>query len=144
MTIHVLGPFHLDTQDDLLFHGSDPVALGRRATAVLRALVERPGAVIAKDALIQAAWRGQIVEESNLTKQIASLRRVLREAPGGDWDADDEEPAAAEVLEEGHQAPDDTLGLYLRQMGAIPLLSRQEELALAQRLERLRCRFGAQ
>ena len=83
MTIHALGPFLLDTQDDLLFHGSDPVALGRRATAVLRALVERPGAVIAKDALIQAAWRGQAVEESNLTKQIASLRRVLGEAPGG-------------------------------------------------------------
>jgi len=83
MTIHALGPFLLDTQDDLLFHGSDPVALGRRATAVLRALVERPGAVIAKDTLIQAAWRGQAVEESNLTKQIASLRRVLGEAPGG-------------------------------------------------------------
>jgi len=83
MTIYALGPFLLDTQNDLLFHGSDPVTLGRRATAVLRALVERPGAVIAKDALIQAAWRGQAVEESNLTKQIASLRRVLGEAPGG-------------------------------------------------------------
>src|SRR6516162_6946726 len=82
--IYAMGPFRLDTCDDLLFHGGDPVALGRRATALLRALVERPGAVIAKDALIEAAWRGQAVEESNLTKQIAALRRVLGEVPGGD------------------------------------------------------------
>src|SRR5262249_13915937 len=38
-------------------------------------------------------------------------------------------------------AADDALGLYLRQMGSIPLLSRQEELTLAQRLERARNRF---
>jgi RNA polymerase primary sigma factor len=38
-------------------------------------------------------------------------------------------------------APDDALGLYLRQMGAIPLLSREQELALARRLETARQRF---
>jgi DNA-binding winged helix-turn-helix (wHTH) protein len=58
MTIHALGPFRLDTQDDLLLRGSEPVALGRRATALLRALVERRGALVSKDALIEAAWRG--------------------------------------------------------------------------------------
>jgi class 3 adenylate cyclase len=77
MTIHALGPFRLDTQDGLLFRGSEPVALGRRAIALLRALVS-------KDALIEAAWSGQAIEESNLTVQIAALRRVLGEAPGGD------------------------------------------------------------
>jgi DNA-binding winged helix-turn-helix (wHTH) protein/predicted ATPase len=82
--ICTLGPFRLDTQDVLLFHGSEPVALGRRAIALLRALVERPGAVVSKDALIEAAWPGQTVEESNLTVQIAALRRVLGEEPGGD------------------------------------------------------------
>jgi predicted ATPase/class 3 adenylate cyclase len=51
---------------------------------LLRALVERPGALVSKDALIEAAWPGQAVEESNLTVQIAALRRVLGEAPGGD------------------------------------------------------------
>jgi RNA polymerase primary sigma factor len=39
------------------------------------------------------------------------------------------------------QGPDDALGLYLRQMGSIPLLDRQEELALAARLEKTRGRF---
>ena len=84
MTIHALGPFRLDTQDELLLRGSEPVALGRRAIALLRALVERPGALVSKDALIEAAWSGQAVEESSLTVQIAALRRVLGEAPGGD------------------------------------------------------------
>jgi RNA polymerase primary sigma factor len=48
---------------------------------------------------------------------------------------------AAETAEESSQAPDDTLGLYLRQMGAIPLLSRQEELDLALKLETARRRY---
>ena len=84
MAFHDLGPFRLDTQDELLFRGSEPLALGRRAIALLRVLVERPGAVISKDALITAAWPHQAVEESNLTVQIAALRRILSEAPGGD------------------------------------------------------------
>jgi adenylate cyclase len=84
MTIHALGPFRLDTQDDLLLRGSEPVALGRRATALLRALVERPGALVTKDALIEAAWPGQAVEDSSLTVQIAALRRVFGDAAGGD------------------------------------------------------------
>jgi TolB-like protein/DNA-binding winged helix-turn-helix (wHTH) protein len=84
MAIHVLGPFRLDTQDNLLFRGSEPVALGQRAIALLRTLVERPGALVSKDALIEAAWSGRLVEENNLPVQIAALRRMLGEAPGGD------------------------------------------------------------
>ena len=84
MTIRTLGPFRLDAQDELLFRGSEPVTLGRRAIALLRALIERPGAVISKDALIEAAWPRQAVEESNLSVQIAALRRVLGQLPGGD------------------------------------------------------------
>jgi DNA-binding winged helix-turn-helix (wHTH) protein len=82
--IYALGPFRLDTRDNLLFRGSEPLALGRRALALLRALVERPGALVSKDALIEAAWPGQTVEESNLTVQIAALRKALGEVPGGD------------------------------------------------------------
>jgi len=36
---------------------------------------------------------------------------------------------------------DDALGLYLRQMGAIPLLTRDQELAMASRLEVQRGRY---
>src|SRR5215468_10584226 len=84
MKVYALGPFRLDTHNDALFRGTEPVALGRRAVALLRALVERPGALVSKDALIEAAWPGRAVEESNLPVQIAALRRVLGETPGGD------------------------------------------------------------
>jgi RNA polymerase primary sigma factor len=47
----------------------------------------------------------------------------------------------ARAGEEAGQSPDDTLGLYLRQMGAIPLLTRQEELDLSKRLETARRRY---
>jgi RNA polymerase primary sigma factor len=51
-----------------------------------------------------------------------------------------EEPPAEDEDALGGGA-DDALGLYLRQMGAIPLLKRDQELALAQRLEATRSRF---
>ena len=51
------------------------------------------------------------------------------------------ETRAAPAEDEDTHAPDDALGLYLRQMGAIPLLSRDQELALAERLEWKRRRY---
>jgi class 3 adenylate cyclase/predicted ATPase len=84
MPIHALGPYRLDTQAHLLLRDSVPVPLGRRAIALLRTLVERPGALVSKDELLEAAWPGRAVEESNLPVQIAALRRVLGDAPGGD------------------------------------------------------------
>lgn len=83
MTIYALGPFRLDTQDGVLFRGTEPVALGGRAIALLHALVQRPGALVSKTALIEAAWPGRTIEDSNLTVQIAALRRMLGEVPGG-------------------------------------------------------------
>ena len=84
MKIYALGPFRLDTESGLLLRGTEPTALGRRAIALLRALVERPSELVSKDALIEAGWLGQAVEESNLTVQISALRRLLAEAPGGE------------------------------------------------------------
>jgi RNA polymerase primary sigma factor len=49
--------------------------------------------------------------------------------------------AAEQAEGEGSHAPDDALGLYLRQMGAIPLLNREQELSLARRLETARSRY---
>jgi hypothetical protein len=45
---------------------------------------KRPGAPVSKDALIEAAWPGLVVEESNLPVQIAALRKVLGQEPGGE------------------------------------------------------------
>lgn len=61
-----------------------------------------------------------------------------------DEDEDDEDEDADEtppVAEGDDSGADDALGVYLRQMGAIPLLNRGQELALAIRLEHARDRF---
>jgi adenylate cyclase len=83
-SIQTFGPFRLDAEADILFRGTEPLQVGKRALALLRVLIEQPGAPVSKDALIEAAWAGLAVEESNLPVQIAALRRVLGEEPGGD------------------------------------------------------------
>src|SRR5258708_7052445 len=82
-TIHKFGPFRLDADAEILFRGAVPTVLGQRAVALLRLLLERAGAPVSKDALIEAAWPGLAIEDSNLTVQIAALRRVFEEVAGG-------------------------------------------------------------
>jgi TolB-like protein len=73
-------------QREALFRDTEPVALSKRAVALLHILVERAGALVSKDTLIEGAWPGLAIEESNLTVQIAALRRALGGVPGGeDW-----------------------------------------------------------
>jgi TolB-like protein len=81
--IFEFGPFRLDADAEILFRGAEPIVLGQRAVALLRLLLERAGAPVSKDALIEAAWPGLAIEDSNLTVQIAALRRVFDEAAGG-------------------------------------------------------------
>ncbi len=82
-TIHKFGPFSLDADAEILFRGAEPIMLGQRAIALLRLLLERAGRPVSKGALIEAAWPGLAVEDSNLTVQIAALRRVFEEVAGG-------------------------------------------------------------
>ena len=55
--------------------------VGYRAILLLGALLERPGEVLAKSELMDAAWQGMAVEESNLSVQIAALRKLLGPRP---------------------------------------------------------------
>src|ERR1700726_3358248 len=82
-TIHEFGAFRLDADAAILFCGTEPTILGQRAVALLALLLERAGAPVSKDALIEAAWPGLAIEDSNLTVQIAALRRVFEEVAGG-------------------------------------------------------------
>jgi DNA-binding winged helix-turn-helix (wHTH) protein len=82
-TICQFGPFRLDPDAGILFRGAEPTMLGQRAIALLRVLLAQPGTPVSRDALIDAAWPGLAVEESNLTVQIAALRRILAAEPAG-------------------------------------------------------------
>jgi len=80
------GPFQLDGNAGILFHDARPTPLGQRAVALLALLVKQPGAPVSKQALIEAAWPAQAIEDSNLTVQIAAVRRVFEDLAGGaDW-----------------------------------------------------------
>jgi TolB-like protein/tetratricopeptide (TPR) repeat protein len=84
--LYSFGPFCLDAEAGVLLRGSEPTLLGRRAVALLRALLDGAGMLVSKEALIDAGWEGLAVAENNLTVQIATLRRTLAEQGGAeDW-----------------------------------------------------------
>jgi DNA-binding winged helix-turn-helix (wHTH) protein len=54
--------------------------------ALLDALLSADGQAVTKDDLLASAWPGLIVEETNLSVQIAALRKALGGAPNGlEW-----------------------------------------------------------
>ena len=80
------GPFVLNTGNGTLFRDGALVAIGQKSAALLGALAMRPHQVLTKAELMDAAWPGVTVEESNLSVQIGSLRKLLGPAPdGGEW-----------------------------------------------------------
>jgi TolB-like protein len=83
VTILEFGPFRLDVDAGILFHRAEPTPLGQRAVVLLALLVQRAGAPVSKKALIEAAWPGLAIEDSNLTVQIASVRRLFDCLVGG-------------------------------------------------------------
>ncbi|MBN8872672.1 MAG: winged helix-turn-helix domain-containing protein [Rhodospirillales bacterium] len=74
--------FRLVPGQQLLLHGGRPVPLGSRALELLRLLVERPGELMGKTALIRHAWPDTHVHEGNLKVNIAALRRALHGVGG--------------------------------------------------------------
>jgi predicted ATPase/DNA-binding winged helix-turn-helix (wHTH) protein len=83
-TTYELGPFGLDPALGVLTKAGVPQPLGARAVAVLAVLVQRANEYVSKAAIIDAAWPGLVVTESNLAVQISAIRRVLSVVPGGE------------------------------------------------------------
>lgn len=80
------GSFTLDAGRSILLKDNVPVAAGHRAILLLSALLDAGGRPVGKAKLMDLAWPGQEVEESNLSVQIATLRKVLGLRPDGrEW-----------------------------------------------------------
>jgi DNA-binding winged helix-turn-helix (wHTH) protein/Flp pilus assembly protein TadD len=82
MSVYEFGPFQLDKDRLLLLHDGEPVALGPKVVETLLALVEHPGDVLSKSALLDRIWPEGFVEEANLAQNIYVLRKTLR----AQWD----------------------------------------------------------
>jgi adenylate cyclase len=82
----VFGQFLLNPDQGTLLKQGERVAVGRRGILLLEALLKRQGEVLTKEELLDAAWPGTAVEESNLSVQIALLRKAIGVDPEGrEW-----------------------------------------------------------
>jgi TolB-like protein len=82
--IFLFEEFRFDRQDEGLSRRNDrgvfvPMPIGVRALDILNVLVERSGSLVTREEIIAAVWGRTVVENANLTVQIAALRRVLDE-----------------------------------------------------------------
>ncbi|MEO7222617.1 MAG: winged helix-turn-helix domain-containing protein, partial [Devosia sp.] len=71
------GPFELDPASQTLRRDEEALVLGSKGALLLEALFQRAGEVVTKSELMDAGWPGFAVEESNLSVQVALLRKAL-------------------------------------------------------------------
>lgn len=71
------GPFVLDPARGGLLRDGRSVPVNHKGMRLLHALLQTPGKAVDKATLMDAAWPGMAVEESNLSVQIAALRKLL-------------------------------------------------------------------
>jgi len=79
--VYEFGPFQLDPVNRLVTKSGAEVRLPGRAFDALLMLLQRPGALVTKEEMMDSVWDGSFVEESNLTVAVSTLRRALEEDP---------------------------------------------------------------
>ncbi|HEX5883396.1 MAG TPA: winged helix-turn-helix domain-containing protein, partial [Pyrinomonadaceae bacterium] len=77
------GPYRLDPDKCILSRAGETILLTPKATKILLMLVANAGQLVGKDELLQEVWPDTFVEESNLTQNIFTLRRVLGDERSG-------------------------------------------------------------
>jgi DNA-binding winged helix-turn-helix (wHTH) protein len=80
-TVIVFPPFRLDRANERLWCGEQPIHLRPKTFAVLQCLLEHPGQLLTKSALLNTVWPETVVSEAVLLGCIRDLRRVLRDDP---------------------------------------------------------------
>jgi DNA-binding winged helix-turn-helix (wHTH) protein/tetratricopeptide (TPR) repeat protein len=77
--LYEFGPFRVDADKEVLFRDGEPVALTPKAFQILLVLVRCGGNIATKDEIMKKVWPDTFVEETNLTRNIFSIRRALGE-----------------------------------------------------------------
>lgn len=78
---YAFGPFHLYPSEGQLLRSGKRIRLYAKDFAVLALLVENSGRVINKSEFMAKIWHGSLVEEGNLTTNIAHIRKALGDDP---------------------------------------------------------------
>jgi predicted ATPase/DNA-binding winged helix-turn-helix (wHTH) protein len=71
------GPFEVDVAEHRLLRDGEPVALTRKAFALLAELLRRPGRLVTKAELFDTVWAGTVVTDAALSRVIRELRVAL-------------------------------------------------------------------
>ncbi len=71
------GHFSLDATAKVLLREGQSVNLTRKAVDTLLVLVENAGQVVPKDEMLSTIWPDRVVDEANLTQNIAMVRKAL-------------------------------------------------------------------
>src|SRR5262245_27993284 len=74
-------PVRLDLANKCLWHGTQAIPLRPKTFAVLRYLVEHPGQLVTKAALLDAVWSETTVSDGGLMVCLHELRRALGDDP---------------------------------------------------------------
>jgi DNA-binding winged helix-turn-helix (wHTH) protein/tetratricopeptide (TPR) repeat protein len=77
--LYEFGPFRVDADNEVLSRDGQPVTLTPKAFQILLVLVRRSGEIATKDEIMKSVWPDTFVEETNLTRNIFSIRRALGE-----------------------------------------------------------------
>jgi TolB-like protein/Flp pilus assembly protein TadD len=75
--IHEFGPFSLDQRERVLRRNGDLVPITPKVLDILLFMVQHSGRVLTKEQIIHHVWPDTIVEESNLARNVSTLRKVL-------------------------------------------------------------------
>ncbi|NOT61967.1 MAG: transcriptional regulator, partial [Acidobacteria bacterium] len=75
--LYQFDSFCLDASAKVLSRDGQAVSITRKAAETLLALAENGGQVVLKEDLMRAIWPDRVVEEANLTQNIAMVRRAL-------------------------------------------------------------------
>ena len=76
------GPFRVDSRERELRRDGKLVPLTPKVFDILMVLIQNPGRILTKDEMMQQIWPDTTVEESNLARNVSSLRKALGEEPG--------------------------------------------------------------
>jgi DNA-binding winged helix-turn-helix (wHTH) protein/Flp pilus assembly protein TadD len=80
---YTFGPFDLDTVSRHLTRDGQLVPIPDRHVDILLALLVRPGEILSKNALVEAAWKDVAVTDNSLEQAISSLRKTLEQSTAG-------------------------------------------------------------
>jgi DNA-binding winged helix-turn-helix (wHTH) protein len=77
----VFSPFRLDPINEQLWREGEEIMLRRKTFEVLRYLVEHPGRLVTKAALLDAVWKEIVVSDSLPAVCVGELRKALGDEP---------------------------------------------------------------